>query len=173
LPARLGKDSLQLMAQGPRSLYAYWEITASDAGPLTLILEERPTGHGFVLSRNLPLVGEFWLPARPEHAYRVWLRRADGTDLRLSNLIVTARDRPASPGDASPVWLDRLLADGAVDELHAADRWAAVFPETLEMFRGVPSWPIDGDGSTLPADRVPASQPPPLPVAASEEERRR
>jgi hypothetical protein len=161
------------MAQGPRSLYAYWEVTASDAGPLTLILEERPTGHGFVLSRDLPAVGEFWLPAQPEHAYRVWLRRADGTDVRVSNVIITARDRPASPDEASPVWLDRLLADGAIDELHAADRWAAVFPETLQMFRGVPSWPMGGDGSTLPVDRVPASLPPPVPLSAVTEERRR
>jgi hypothetical protein len=100
------------------------------------------------------------------------LRRADGTDVRVSNLIVTARDRPAPPDEASPVWLDRLLADGAVDERHAADRWAAVFPETLQMLRGVPSWPVDG--GTLRADRVAASQPAPVPAAvpAAREERR-
>src|SRR5947208_1654587 len=37
---------------------------------------------------------------------------------------------PVPPGEDAPVWLDRLLADGAVDELHVADRWAAIFPET-------------------------------------------
>lgn len=139
LPARLAQTALQLMVQGPRSLYTYWETDEPQA--LTLVLEERPSGHAFVLSHNLASVGEFWLPAQPEHAYRLALRRRDGTDVRLSNLVITARDTPVPPGEESPVWLDRLLADGAVDGPHVVDRWAAIFPEPLTVFVGLPGWP--------------------------------
>jgi starch synthase len=156
LPARLAAESLQLMVQGPRRLYAYWET--NEPGPLTLLLEERPTGHAFILSANLPPVGEYWIPAQPEHAYRILLRRRNGTEVRLSNLVLTARDTPVPPGEENPVWLDRLLADGAVDEQHVADRWATIFPEALQVFVGMPPWWPGRD--TLLGDHVPASAAP-------------
>jgi starch synthase len=165
LPARLKQLALQLMVQGPRCLYTYWETDEPQA--LTLVLEERPTGHAFVLSHNLPPIGDFWLPAQPEHAYRLALRRRDGTDVRHSNLAITPRDTPVPPGQENPVWLDRLLADGAVDGPHVADRWAAIFPEPLQIFIGLPPWPYRRGG--LRADHVGASRAPERPPGLESE----
>jgi starch synthase len=143
LPERLGQETLQLLAQGPRSLYMYWET--SQAEPLTVILEERPTANAFVLSRELPSVGEFWVPSLPEHAYRASLVGRDGTVIRVSNLVVTGRDSPAAAGEQTPVWLERLLADGSVDDPRAGDRWATVFTEPLHIRHGMP--PRDRDSA--------------------------
>jgi hypothetical protein len=136
LPERLGQEAIQLMVQGPRSLYIYWET--SEPEPLTVILEERPTANAFILSRELPAIGNFWVPSLPEHAYRASIVRRDGTVVRVSNLVVTGRDSPAAAGEETPVWLERLLADGAVDDPRAGDRWATVFTEPLGIRYGMP-----------------------------------
>lgn len=146
LPARLGQQTLHLLAQSPRSLYLYWET--AEAEPLTLILEERPTANAFTLSTDLPVVGDYWVPSLPEHAYRASLCRGDGTVLRVSNLVVTGRDSPAPEGEETPIWLERLLADGAVDDPRAADRWSTVFTEPLRHRPGVPGGDRpDGSGA--------------------------
>ncbi|HVR61025.1 MAG TPA: glycogen/starch synthase [Polyangia bacterium] len=143
LPARLPWRALHLLAQGPRRLYAYWELDAQPENePLALMLEEQPTGRAFVLARDLPAAGELWMPAQPEHAYRVTLRRgSDGADVLRSNVIVTARDTPAPPGEEAPAWLERLLRAGALDDVRGAERWAAVFPQPPTVFEGAPPWP--------------------------------
>ena len=96
------------MVQGPTCVYAYWE--SRDPEPLDLILEERPSGYAFVLSEQVTTLGDFWIPALPEHAYRAMLCRRDGSVVRVSNIVLTGRDCPVEPGEATPVWLERLLS---------------------------------------------------------------
>jgi hypothetical protein len=82
----------------------------------------------------------------PEHAYRALLCRRDGTVVRVSNIVITPRDRPVAPGEATPVWLERLLASGSTDDDATADRWTAIFPAEPVQLRGTRYWdgPIPG-----------------------------
>jgi starch synthase len=148
LPPTLGRDELRLMVQGPTCVYAYWEMVGHE--PLDLILEERPTGYAFSLSEQAPSMGDFWIPTLPEHAYRAMLCRRDGSVVRVSNVVLTGRDRPVAPGEETPVWLERLLASGAADDPRTGDRWGAVFPVRPILLRGTRYW----DGQMPPAGRA-------------------
>jgi starch synthase len=164
LPAALGRNELRLMVQSPTMLYAYWETAEAEA--LTLLLEERPTGYLFALAPDLPPVGDFWTRARPEHAYRAKLCRADGSVVRASNLVLTPRDAPVAPGEETPAWLDLLLASGPLDHPGTADRWGAIFPEPATAVDGAPGTE-EGDGAPFaprPGGAPPASQPMPAPA---------
>jgi starch synthase len=167
LPAALGRDELRLMVQGPGCVYVYWETI--DPEPLDLLLEERPTGYAFVLSEQVAATGDHWIPALPEHAYRASLCRRDGTVVRLSNVVLTGRDRPVPPGEETPVWLERLLSSGAVDDPRTADRWSAIFPARPILMAGGRYWEgqvaADVPSPDLPG-HTPASIPPSLPAAA-------
>jgi starch synthase len=138
LPARLDRDELRLMVQGPTCVYAYWEMSASE--PLDLIIEERPTGYAFVLSEQAPPTGDFWVPVLPEHAYRAMLCRRDGSVVRTSNVVLTGRATPVAPDEPMPVWLERLLASGAIDQVDTADRWSTIFPQRPTRLRGTRYW---------------------------------
>ena len=145
LPATLGRDELRLMVQGPTCVYAYWEM--NHAEPLDLIIEERPTGYAFVLSEQAPPTGEFWVPVLPEHAYRAMFCTRDGTVVRTSNIVLTGRTGPIAPGEETPVWLERLLASGALDDPETADRWTTIFPQRPTRLRGTRYW-----GGEMPSD---------------------
>jgi starch synthase len=137
LPAALGRPSFRLMVQGPGVLYAQFEQPA--AGPLTLLLEERPSGRCYVIGDvDLPAGGR-WLAATPEHAYRATLRGPDGTVVAASNAVVTPRDGPAPPGEETPAWLMRALAAGlfrASADGAQRDRWVEVFEEEAQVVPG-------------------------------------
>jgi starch synthase len=150
LPAVLGRDQLRLLAQGPSCLYAYWEMDSAE--PLDLIIEERPTGYAFVLSEQAAPTGEFWLPVLPEHAYRAMFCRRDGSIVRLSNIVLTGRDRAVPADEATPVWIERLLASGALDDPNTADRWSTIFPQRPTRLRGTRYW-----GGALPGELAAAS----------------
>jgi starch synthase len=108
LPPRLATRRLQLMVQGPGCLYAYWE---SPEGDLELVLEEQPTALAFLLTSACADIGDAWIPALPEHAYRATLQRRDGTIVLRSNLVLTPRAEPVGDDeDELPPWLGRLLA---------------------------------------------------------------
>jgi starch synthase len=145
LPATLGRDELRLMVQGPSCVYAYWEMSGTE--PLELIIEERPTGYAFVLAEQAPPTGEFWVPVLPEHAYRAMFCRRDGSVVRTSNIVLTGRAGPVSPGEDTPVWLERLLASGAIDDPGTADRWSTIFPQRPARLRGTRYW-----GGEMPSD---------------------
>jgi starch synthase len=138
LPARLGRAELRLMVQGPTCIYAYWET--ADSEPLELIIEERPTGYAFMLSEQAPPTGDFWVPVLPEHAYRARLCRRDGGVVLTSNIVLTGRADPVAPDDQAPVWLERLLASGAIDDPETADRWTTIFPQRPTRLRGPRYW---------------------------------
>jgi hypothetical protein len=122
------------MVQGPGVLYVHFE--QPEPG-LSLLLEERPSGRCFVIG-EVEAAAARWLGAVPEHAYRVTLRRADGTTAAVSNAVVTPRDRPAPPGEETPAWLLRALAAGLFQQAGAAgaDRWEHVFDEEAEVVPG-------------------------------------
>jgi len=145
LPPTLGRDELRLMVQGPTCVYAYWEMNRPE--PLDLIIEERPTGYAFVLSEQAAPTGEFWVPVLPEHAYRAMLCTRDGTVVRISNIVLTGRTGPLAPGEETPVWLERLLASGALDDPETADRWTTIFPTRPTRLRGTRYW-----GGEMPPD---------------------
>jgi hypothetical protein len=145
LPARLGRDNLRLMVQGPTCVYAYWE--ASEGEPLDLIIEERPTGYAFMLSEQAPPTGEFWVPVLPEHAYRALLCRRDGSVVQTSNIVLTGRTGPVGAEEQTPVWLERLLASGAIDDPDTADRWTTIFPQRPTRLLGPRFW-----GGEMPRD---------------------
>ena len=179
LPAVLGREQLRLLAQAPRCLYAYWEM--SSAEPLDLIIEERPTGYAFVLSEQAAPTGEFWIPVLPEHAYRAMFCRRDGSIVRLSNIVLTARDSAVPADEATPVWIERLLASGAMDDPNTADRWSTIFPQRPMRLRGMRYWDgglpgelaaasLVGPGAGPPALGPPSSHTlvsPPSPASAS------
>ena len=153
LPARLGRDQLRLMVQGPTCVYAYWE--APEGEPLDLIIEERPTGYAFMLSEQAPPTGEFWVPVLPEHAYRAMLCRRDGSVVQTSNIVLTGRADPADLDAETPVWLERLLASGAIDDPDTADRWSTIFPQRPARLRGPRYW-----GGEIPNDAGAGFAPP-------------
>jgi starch synthase len=178
LPARLGRDDLRLMVQGPTCVYAYWEAPESE--PLDLIIEERPTGYAFVLAEQAPPTGDFWVPVLPEHAYRAMLCRRDGSVVRTSNIVLTGRADPVGPDEAMPVWLERLLATGAIDDPDTADRWTTIFPQRPTRLRGSRFWGGEMPITDAAAAFVPPSShtmvSPPAPPATSllpDRERRR
>ena len=144
LPAMLGRDDLRLMVQGPTCVYAYWEMGGVE--PLDLIIEERPTGYAFMLTEQAPATGEFWVPVLPEHAYRAMLCRRDGSVVRTSNVVLTGRAGPVGADEATPVWLERLIGSGSIDDADTADRWATIFPQRPTLLRGTRYW-----GGELPA----------------------
>jgi starch synthase len=145
LPPALGRDELRLMVQGPTCIYAYWEMNRSE--PLDLIIEERPTGYAFVLSEQATPTGEFWVPVLPEHAYRAIFCTRDGTVVRTSNIVLTGRTGPVTSGEETPVWLERLLASGSLDDPETADRWTTIFPTRPTRLRGTRYW-----GGEMPPD---------------------
>jgi hypothetical protein len=89
------------------------------------------------------------------------LCRRDGTVVRVSNIVLTGRDRPVQPGEATPVWLERLLASGATDDPATADRWSAIFPAEPIQLRGTRYWdgqmPVDRGAEGTPSSHTPGS----------------
>jgi hypothetical protein len=132
LPTGLGRPSFRLMVQGPGRLYAHWEQPG--AGPLELLLEERPTGICYAIGDPREPLGAQWLAATPEHAYRAILRRPGGTVLAMSNAVLTPRDRPAGD-EPPPAWLEAALAAGLFHD-RPADRWDEVFAEQARSAPG-------------------------------------
>jgi starch synthase len=134
LPPVLGAETLRLMVQAPRTMFSYWESSAP--APLTLFLEERPSGLLFEVSADRAAIGDFWFASEPEHAYRAILRRPDGSVAAISNAVLTPRESPVGPDEAMPAWLERAFALGLFADQAPAAAWDEAFPTEPRLVHG-------------------------------------
>ncbi len=108
LPERYGEDALALLVQGPRSVYAYWELSpekyARAGGAPTLGL--RVAG-GRQLASGLGDFGEYWFDAEPGARLAVELLDAAGRILLRSAPAETPRDTPSPLSAVREVSRDR------------------------------------------------------------------
>jgi hypothetical protein len=108
-----------------------------------------------MLSEQTPPTGEYWVPVLPEHAYRAMLCRRDGSVVLTSNIVLTGRADPVGADEQTPVWLERLLASGAIDDPDTADRWSTIFPQRPTRLRGPRYW-----GGEMPGEAAAGFVPP-------------
>jgi hypothetical protein len=66
--------------------------------------------------------------------------------VRTSNIVLTGRAGPIGADEVTPVWLERLLSTGAIDDPDTADRWTTIFPQRPTRLRGSRFW-----GGEMPA----------------------
>jgi starch synthase len=108
LPERYGEDALALLVQGPRSVYAYWELAperyARAGGAPTLGL--RVEG-GRQIASGLGDFGEYWFDAEPGARLAVELVDAAGRVLLRSAPAETPRDTPSPLSAVREVSRDR------------------------------------------------------------------
>jgi hypothetical protein len=110
LPERYGEDALALLVQGPRSVYAYWELApetyARAGGAPTLALR---IADGPMLAAGLTDFGEYWLEAAPGTRLAVELVDAGGRVLLRSAPAETPREAPSPATAVREVARDRRL----------------------------------------------------------------
>jgi starch synthase len=107
LAERYGEDALALLVQGPRSVYAYWEVSPSSyaragGGPLEL----RVAG-GASLAGGLNDFGEYWFEAEPGSRLAVELVDSTGRVLLRSAPAETPREGPSEATAVREVARDR------------------------------------------------------------------
>jgi hypothetical protein len=116
LPERYGEDACELLVQGPRALYGYWELSpetgrAAAGGELRLRLRSR--GGERDLGRVPAAVGEWWIEGEPGEAYVLDILAADGRVLLRSAPARTPPEGPSPRGDVRMVPTARAGAGGA------------------------------------------------------------
>ncbi len=108
LPQRYGEDALALLVQGPRSVYAYWELSpetyARAGGEPVLVL--RVEG-GRQLAEQLGDFGEYWFDAEPGSRLAVELVDSTGRVLLRSAAAETPREAPSEHSVVREVDRDR------------------------------------------------------------------
>lgn len=108
LPQRYGEDALALLVQGPRSVYAYWELapdTYARAGG-TPALALRLEG-GRQIADQLGDYGEYWFETEPGSRLAVELVDATGRVLLRSAAAETPREAPSEHSAVREVDRDR------------------------------------------------------------------
>lgn len=163
-PVKVEAQSFRLMVQGPRALFAYWDL--AQEGPLELVVEERPSGVIFTAAAELPNKGERWMGALPDQAYRAFLRGKGGRVIALSNAVVTPLEAPPPPESPQPAWLESAVDVGVFEKDNEGRRWASVFPEAPSFAPSPegglePHWHAPPPPAPPPAEPTPATPLPP------------
>jgi starch synthase len=169
-PESYDEDAVGLLVQGPRSLYAYWEVSAATlaslpdnqgegekaAGQASLRLVLEADGSSHEVASVVGERGEIWLAAEPGHGYVVELCSAQGATILRSALVETPRETPSEHLDVE--WVRHA------PRLERAPERAATEPEppqTLYHFGsqgmvgrfGPSAWQLAASGNWEALDR--------------------
>lgn len=126
-PERYGENVLTLLVQGPRTLYAFWELAAPAARSVPaagLELHLLSDGDSRRLAEGLGDFGDYWIHGHPGREYRVELRAPAGEVLLRSAEVETPREAAPLGGDVRWVRRDRRRA-GLVSPLPSPASTAA------------------------------------------------
>ena len=161
-PERYGEDVLTLLVQGPRSLYAFWEVSPATLARVgddaRLELHLVGGGEDHRLAGSVGDYGDWWVPARPANAYAVELRAPAGEVLLRSGAVETPREAAGSAAPARWVPRDRRRAGLIQTVSAAAPMPAPALPSGRRHAAAERARAATAAGSAVPPEGGPAAK---------------